>query len=166
MKRILILLICPLLLLSSCQKKSYRNDLSAEMLVTLCSEQLSIEDPVLSGSDAFPDLSQADSQTSDVFVCYAGDGNCIDEFGVFKTDADKVKAVRSYLQTYLSDTLEKNRAFYDSYIPLETPKLRNAEVRIFGSYVAYAILSEDSKKQFFEILEAELTPPVTEKAKE
>ena len=65
--------------------------------------------------------------------------------------------MENHLVSYLSKSFEKNREFYDSYIPEETAKLRDAEVRRFGNYVAYAILDRDSKSRFFSAIEDKLT---------
>ena len=68
-------------------------------------------------------------------------------------DAKKLKEIT---QRYLDGLLEEKGAFIGSYAPKELEKLENAEARIFGNYVAYAILSEDDRKLFFDTIEAKL----------
>ncbi|MBQ9760097.1 MAG: DUF4358 domain-containing protein [Clostridia bacterium] len=98
----------------------------------------------------FPLSEEASAQE----IYYATDGNNLDEFGIFYTDDPDDLA--DDLRDYLDDCLEENRTFYDSYIPEETPKLRDAEVRTFGNCVAYAILSPSHKKAFFDTLDETL----------
>ena len=87
-------------------------------------------------------------------IYYAADGNNLDEFGVFYSSDPRELA--EDLQEYLADCLEENVAFYDSYIPEQTPKLRDARVRIFGDCVVYAILSPTEQSDFFHAMEEAL----------
>lgn len=91
-------------------------------------------------------------------VLYAQEVACLDEVGVFHvTDGASAAALASLLRdAYLRPCYERNRDWYDSYMPHETPKLRDAEVRVFGNYVAYAILAPASRAAFFSALVAAL----------
>lgn len=86
-------------------------------------------------------------------VRIATGGDCIDEYGILHTDIDTEGAER-LIREYLARSYEENRAFYDSYIPAETPKLRDAQVRVFGDYVVYAILSPEDRDRLFDRIEA------------
>lgn len=86
-------------------------------------------------------------------VRIATGGDCIDEYGILHTDIDTEGAER-LIREYLARSYEENRAFYDSYIPTETPKLRDAQVRVFGDYVVYAILSPEDRDRLFDRVEA------------
>jgi hypothetical protein len=94
---------------------------------------------------------------SDFTVYIRADRNNIDEFGIYRMGDGDVREMATLLEGYLSRSLEQNRDWYDSYIPAETPKLRRAEVRVFGDYAVYAILSDSDRKHFFERIEALLT---------
>lgn len=83
-------------------------------------------------------------------------GDRIDEYGVLHSDIGTAEAER-LIREYLTGSYEQNRAFYDSYIPTETPKLRDAEVRVMGDYVIYAILSPEERSLLFTRAEACLT---------
>ena len=60
------------------------------------------------------------------------------------------------LRDYLAQAYEDNRVWYDSYMPEETPKLRDAEVKVFGNYVVYAIYSSADKATLFDAVKAAL----------
>lgn len=68
----------------------------------------------------------------------------VNEFGVFKAkDVDHVEALDADVQAYLAMRLE---TWMDEYLPEEKPKVENAQVRTFGPYVIYTILSESDSK--------------------
>lgn len=143
-------------LLASCArtKMHYRADASAADLAEAISERLSAtyrtaDEDYLSD---YVDLPQAGYSLSVRIAC---DGSCIDEVGVLHSDVGTEQPER-LIRAYLSRSYEQNRAFYDSYIPTETPKLRDAEVRVYGEYVVYAILSPNEREQFFQEIEQAL----------
>ncbi|MBQ1963425.1 MAG: hypothetical protein II369_04835, partial [Clostridia bacterium] len=57
------------------------------------------------------------------------------------------------LEKYLADSFTKNQTWYDSYIPTETPKLRDAEVKIFGNYVIYVIADKEDRTALLSTVE-------------
>lgn len=131
--------------------RNYLNDLSAAELADLADDALS-EDFRTADADYLSDyvtLPQA-GYTLSVRIC--GSGDRIDEYGILHSDIGTEEAAR-LLRIYLARSYEENRSFYDSYIPTETPKLRDAEVRIYGDYVVYAILSPEEKNTFFNRVE-------------
>ena len=90
-------------------------------------------------------------------VCYAQDTGNINELGVFHVTEGKAEEFSALLrEQYLDASLEKNRDWYDSYIPKETAKLRDAEVRTFGNYVVYAIFDRNERRSIFRTIEDEL----------
>ncbi len=71
----------------------------------------------------------------------------VNEFGVFKAkDVDHVEALDADVQAYLAMRLE---TWMDEYLPEEKPKVENAQVRTFGPYVIYTILSESDSTLAF-----------------
>lgn len=145
-----------LLCFTSCHmQKSYRNDvpireITEDVIEDADTEFKRAEDAYLGAY--IPDRSHIREQE----IYFASDGNNLDEFGIFYSEHPKELAAE--LNQYLASTLEENESFYNSYIPEEVPKLRDAEVRTFGNYVAYAILSGKDRKSFFSTVEDELEP--------
>ena len=109
---------------------------------------LSVDAEYLTDYFAFP------SSANDLSIWISTNGNSLDEFGIWHTDLQNVEQARRLFSEYLSTSLDRNRVFYDSYIPQETPKLRDAEVRVYGSYVAYAVLDAPHRRLFFDTLES------------
>ena len=83
-------------------------------------------------------------------ILYRPQSNVLDEFGIFRVEEGHAKELASLIkEDYLAAAYEKNRDFYNSYMPKETPKLQNAEVRTYGNYVVYAILSPADRAALF-----------------
>lgn len=79
----------------------------------------------------------------------------VNEFGVFKAkDVDHVEALDADVQAYLAMRLE---TWMDEYLPEEKPKVENAQVRTFGPYVIYTILSESDSKIAIDTMSEMLT---------
>lgn len=142
----------------SCNKKVFYSDAIG------CAE---LSDCVLNGFWEKKDYSTADSlflndyfimpeYVTDSVIRFASDSNNINEIGIFHTTEGKSKEFAEMIKAYLLNSYERNQAWYDSYIPAETPKLRDAEVRIYGNYVVYAILSKESKGTAFSVAEKTL----------
>ena len=134
-----------ILLFSACHKRSYRNDLSAAELAGSLSGVLGMDADFGDGSLLSDQIEVPES--ADLTVCTAKSGMNIDEFGIWR--ADNPAEARRLLETYLEESYRQNKSYYDSYIPEQTAKLRDAEVRVFGSYAVYAILNPEQKAVFF-----------------
>ena len=88
-------------------------------------------------------------------VFYSAETENADELGIFlcRDDEDAIELEQMLRTAYLDAFYEKNREFYDSYIPGETPKLKDAQVRRFGIAVAYAMLSPADQSAFFHAID-------------
>ena len=78
----------------------------------------------------------------------------IDEYGIFRMKEESgIEGMKSAIQDYIDSA---KLSFNENYAPNEKPKLDNAEIRVFGKYVVYAVLSEDDKNVLFSALETAL----------
>ncbi|MBQ5772489.1 MAG: DUF4358 domain-containing protein, partial [Clostridia bacterium] len=82
-------------------------------------------------------------------LCFATDGNNLDEIGIYQVSDGNADAMKDVLEKYLDDSLAQNQTWYESYIPKEVPKLRDAEVKVFGNYVVFAICSKEDRAAVF-----------------
>ena len=80
----------------------------------------------------------------------------LNQIGIFHVREGHADEMKELLSAYLTQSYADNKAWYDSYIPKETSKLRDAEVRIYGNYAVYAILSANDRALFFNAIEEEL----------
>ena len=157
MKRSLcVFLLLALITVFSCAK-SYRNDLAVSELTESVREELNHPiEYVRAKSDYLDQYFKMPDSIREFDLYYAADGNNLNEFGIFRVSEEDADDLFAKIEAYLSRNLEENQAFYDSYIPQETPKLRDAEVRRFGSYVAYAILDSQGRQSLFAAIEKKL----------
>ncbi len=151
-----ILLAAMLLPLGSCRKPTqYTDTLTAAELAADARAALDQTEffPAEKGylNDYFP----IPEELTDYEIDLAADGNNLSEFGIWHT-GNGAESISILLRGYLEESFDRNRSFYDSYIPQETPKLRDAEVRVYGNYVAYAILNDTDRKTFFQTIENNL----------
>ena len=155
MKRICSLFLAMLSLFAVGCSTKYRTDVPVYELANLALEGIDDSIRFVRAEQNYLDgYLPTDSLSSSREIYFAADGNRLDEFGIFYSD--RPRELKDELEDYLEDTLEENRSFYDSYIPEETPKLRDAEVRSFGDCVVYAILSPEHKKELFRRIEEDL----------
>ena len=81
-------------------------------------------------------------------------GTNVDEYGIFKAnDEASVAAVKADAENYLKFRLD---TWMEEYMPEEKPKLENAEVKVCGLYVMYAILGDTARADAFTAFESAL----------
>lgn len=160
MKRVVIfclLLVC--LSLTACGVREYRDDVDATALAERVTEALNKETDlplryVKDDTGFLDEYFKAPTYIADHAVLYAASTNNLNEIGIWRVTEGHAQELASLLRNdYLKASLEKNSAWYDSYIPMETPKLRDAEVRVYGNYVVYAILNAEDRDTAFDTVE-------------
>ncbi len=148
----LLALLCAIFILSSCGKEEYKKDIDTKELAETLSQKTPTESAWVDEDQNFiEEYVQVPEYVKESYVYYAQNTNDLDEFGVFLVEEGKESAVRSLLtQGYLRKRYNDNLDWYNSYMPTETPKLRDAEVRVYGNCVAYAVLSPERRTAFFD----------------
>lgn len=160
MKKILCFALALMLLalpLTACSKK-YADDVSVGDLSDAVFEVLSGELSDYSTADKgyLDDYMTIPDYVTEYTVRFSTAGNNLDEFGIFHVTDGSAEDLETELEDYLEESYEQNKDWYDSYMPEETPKLRDAQVKVFGNYVVYAILSEADCTAAFEAVEKAL----------
>ena len=153
MKKILMLIFTLSFLLTSCQGATvYRDDIPC---ASLCRE-------ICDEADAYGGYSAYDREHiaflfgesalyDDCAVMYSTEVTDINEVGVFHCEnADSAKALAETVLAYINEMQTEQMAFIESYAPRQVPKLQSAEVRQYGNYVIYLVLSEDDKADAIE----------------
>ena len=154
MKKLLLILLSLLLLaLSACSNPSYANDVPLDTLATTIEESVATKrDYTTADHGALDDYFQTPDYVTDSRIRFSTEAKNLDEYGIFHVTDGNAAAMARLLQDYLDRSYEENRTWYDSYMPEETPKLRDAEVRVFGNYVVYAVYSAADKDALFNAL--------------
>ena len=158
MKKFVVLIFCFLLLilLVSCSKSnSYRDDIPcSDIARDLCDKS-----EVMGGYSEYDKnhvafLFEDTSLYDDCSVRYSTEVTDINEIGVFHcNNKDNAKALTETVSKYITETQTDQKAFIESYAPREVPKLENAEVRQYGNYVIYLVMSAEDKEDAIEEIE-------------
>ena len=159
MKRILLPLLALALMLSllACSSTQYADDVKADDLSQSIEGALPSEALYSTAQEGSLDdyFTMPDYVTESV-IRFSTNAKNIDEYGIFHVTDGNAAAMQALLRDYLKRLYEENQVWYDSYIPEETPKLRDAEVRVFGNYVIYAVYSASDKAILFEAVKSSL----------
>ena len=156
MKKILTsLLVLSLLLLAvGCGSTTYKNDVTVNTLADTAITALNDGKEYSTAEADFLDsyFTKSDYVTESV-IRFSTDGNDLNEFGIYHVTDGNAEAMKTHLSKYVTD-------FYDlynaNYLPEETPKLRDAEVKVFGNYVVYAMLNDTDRATLFTAIEQAL----------
>ena len=151
-KMICIALVILTLLATACAKEEYKTDIDVDDIAEALMQKTPTESVWIDeDQDFIKEYVTVPEYIKESHIYYAQNTNDLDEFGIFEVEEGKANAVRSMLmQGYLQKLYTENLEWYNSYMPTETPKLRDAEVRVYGNCVAYAVLSQENRKAFFD----------------
>ena len=157
-KALSILILALVLSFPSCQKREYSDTLSC---YDLCEAVIAAEDDVgeyeAYGEDYLEYFLDNTSLHDDFRIIYSRESEDIDELGIFHADSkEKTDELLAVVEKHISSYQKDQRSFIASYAPEELSKLDNAEIKVFGNYVVYAIMDEDDKKEAFSVIEKEL----------
>ena len=151
-KAVCIALACVALMLASCNQEEYKKEIDATKVATELSQTTPTESKWINEDQAFiGEYIEIDEYVKESQIFYAQNTNDLDEFGIFEVEEGKAQEVQKRLLSgYLKKRYDENLEWYNSYMPTQTPKLRDAEVRVYGNCVVYAVLSKETRKTFFD----------------
>lgn len=142
------------LLLSGCGGSSaeYKTDVATSELADKIDAATGLESMVAMEDSYLLNAMQIDVESFEEYTVKINSrGINIDEYGIFKApDDDSVDEVKKIAEDYLKFR-EDN--WMSEYMPEEFPKLENAQVKVCGRYVMYAILDESMRETAFTELE-------------
>ena len=155
MKRSICILLClaALLCLGACGKKAaWRTDVPLSTLAEAVEKHLdggslaAMQESYLKGA-----MKLDPAIFADWLVKINAYGANIDEYGIFKApDEAGVAAVKQAAEDYLK---LRRDTWMEEYMPEEKPKLTQAQVKVCGLYVIYAIVSDDARGKILTDLE-------------
>lgn len=157
-KQILIAILSLLMLFSLVSCNNYADDIDTDNLATVGLNALSDGIDYVEADDGFlDDYFTTPSWVTDYEIYLAPTASNINQVGIYHVQDGHTEEMETILKDYLQKSYAENGNWYDSYIPKETPKLRDAEVKVYGNYIAYAILNETNRATFFDAIEKALT---------
>lgn len=150
----LMLSVC---LLSACSSRAYSDELPCTDISSAITDSLDDGQEYASFPDSHIDRNFERASFDGHAAIYSADAEDISEIGVFHAkDKNSADALVKQCRTYIEDMQENSRAFIASYAPEELPKLDAAQVRRFGNYVVYTVLSEEQSSAAFESIKRAL----------
>lgn len=158
MKTLLVCLciLCLPLCLIGCGEEPYRTDLSCKAITDKITDTLTLPNGYAPfGEEHMRFYFEDIEDYADKSLVYSTLTEDINEIGVFRGNhREDVEKLRNVCQGYVDTLAEEQRAFIASYAPEEITKLDHAEVRVYGSYVIYTVLSPEDRDTAFDILES------------
>ncbi len=141
MKRLLVFQLLITLLLCSCaEKTNYVDDVSVKALSQKGIAALSVRREFTTAEKGYlDDWFTTPDYVRDSVISFATDANNHDQFGIYHVTEGNAKAMSALLRAYLDDCYENYNSLYN---PEEMPKIRDAQVEIYGNYVVYAVFDE------------------------
>ena len=154
----LSLLLALMLCACKAKEKTYTDDLSCAELMDTVEEQIPTDFGYESyGGEHLRYYFEDTKRHDDVCLRYTARSEDIGEVGIFHTPDEASRAeIERLCKNYLATLREEKTAFIESYAPEEVPKLNSAEVRSFGNYTVYAILSDADRALVFDTVEKQL----------
>lgn len=141
---------------ASCGEKGYRDDVSVNTVAEEINKSLSNIENLEPADANYISVQQKlpIDKCAEYIEMFQTSGIGIDEYGIFKmNDAESAEAMKSAIESYLATA---RATFNENYAPNERPKIDASEVKVFGNYVIYAVLSDSEKDMAFTTLESAL----------
>jgi len=143
--------------LFACSKKEYNTDYSCKELCRTATGSLEDGQEYIELGEEHLKYEFGDDArgAEDYCILVSVKVEDINEIGIFLAADEKVaKEIAEDCREYLEELDEGKRAFIASYAPNELPKLDESGVRIYGRYVVYTVLDNDSATKAFEKIES------------
>lgn len=147
MKKALVFLLIFTLLLCSCTaENNYADDVSIKALAQRGIGALTTTTAFNSAEAGYlDDWFTTPDYVRESVIYFASDANNHDQFGIYHVTEGNAKAMATLLRAYLDDCYENFNSLYN---PEEMPKIRDAQVEIYGNYVVYAVFNEADRAPF------------------
>ena len=146
--------------LSACTKTvAYKDDVSTAAI----SESVTAKIPVDGGYD-FSDADfltyyfEGNTAIDDFVIAASSASSDVNEYGILHVnDIEQIAEVEKMAQVYLSNQRDFLSTFVNTYNAAEMAKLESMQVRVFGNYVVFTILSEADTEAVMSLVETMLT---------
>lgn len=158
-----IRLICALLSLVcifslvSCSNSDYKNDVSSKELSDAIVEAIASPQGFTAPDSDFVEFNMegAAALCEDYSIMLSSININMNEFGVFHAKSEKdAESVAAICQSYIDLKIE---GYNPHYLPQEYPKIQNAKVKVYGSYVVYTVLTDEDTAKVDSIFTEKLT---------
>ena len=143
--------------LASCGGANYRDDVSVNTIAASIQEKIPVPDGYYGPDSDYLSFyfEGAESIATEYVIEFSATSTNINQFGIFHVKDGEAEKMKAICEAYI-ETMNKRWIAQANYIASEHPKMEGAEVRIFGNYVVYTMLTEADKAIAFDAVESAL----------
>lgn len=161
MKKYTVRFICTFLLalmalscFTACGGAEYRDDVAVSAIDSAIQSKVPVPDGYYAADSDYLSFyfEGADSIVTEYVVEFSATSTNINQFGIFHVKEGEAEAMKALCESYIG-TMNKRWVAQANYIASEHPKMEGAEVRVFGNYVVYTMLTTEDKATAFATVE-------------
>ena len=136
---------------------AYRDDIAVSDLDAAIQQKLPVPDGYYSPDSDYLGFyfEGAEGIVTEYVIQISATSTNINQFGIFHVKDGEAETMKALCESYI-ETMNKRWVAQANYIASEHPKMEGAEVRIFGNYVVYTMLTKDDKATAFDTVKAAL----------
>ncbi|MBQ9080778.1 MAG: DUF4358 domain-containing protein [Clostridia bacterium] len=153
----LLLAVLALTALTSCGGANYRDDVAVSTIDSAIQAKVPVPDGYYAPDSDYLTFyfEGAEAIVNEYVIQMSATSTNINQFGIFHVKDGEAENMKKLCENYIAKSKDRWVA-QANYIASEHPKMEGAEVRIFGNYVVYTMLTDTDKALAFEAVEAAL----------
>lgn len=150
----LLLAVLALTALTACGGADYRDDVAVSAIDSALQAKIPVPDGYYAADSDYLSFyfEGAEAIVTEYVVEFSATSTNINQFGIFHVKEGEAETMKALCQSYI-ETMNKRWVAQANYIASEHPKMEGAEVRVFGNYVVYTMLTAEDKATAFDAVE-------------
>lgn len=150
----ILIAIFSVIALSACGGTDYRNDVAVGTIDSAIQSKIPVPDGYYSPDSDYLSFyfEGAESIVDEYVIQMSATSTNINQFGIFRVQDGEAENMKAICDAYIAKSKDRWVA-QANYIASEHPKMEGAEVRVFGNYVVYTMLTEADKATAFAAVE-------------
>ena len=140
--------------LAACGGADYRDDVAVSAIDSAIQAKLPVPDGYYAPDSDYLEFyfEGAENIVTEYVIQMSATSTNINQFGIFHVKDGEAQNMKAICEAYIAKSKDRWVA-QANYIASEHPKMEGAEVRIFGNYVVYTMLTEADKAVAFSAVE-------------
>ena len=161
MKKYTVRLICVFILalitlscFTACGGGDWRNDVAVSSISAAIGAKIPVPDGYYSPDSDYLEFyfEGADAIVDEYTIQMSATSTNINQFGIFRVKDGEAENMKAICESYI-ETSKARWVAQANYIASEHPKMEGAEIRVFGNYVVYTMLTTADKATAFATVE-------------
>ena len=156
-----VLVLILMFTLAACGNKgnAYRDDVSVKALSDTVEAKIPVSGGYIFSDAEFLTFYFNGNTAIDAFaIASSAESSDVNEYGIIHvSDPEQVATVEELAQVYVENQRDFLSTFVNTYNAAEMAKLETMQVRVFGNYIVYTILSDTDTQAVMDTIEAKLT---------